>query len=315
MSTDRFIISGQLRLKTPMAARTGNEETDFRTNEREEPNLAPILEDGSTTAPIAEIDLDQDDQPFISGSSFKGMMRSLASLVDDGLGAEIIWRLFGDIPKAGRDTTDETAEATLGGSVEFRNAYVEKKNDTWRPAIRGRTAIHEGTRTAEEGQLRHDRVVAPDTVFKVQLYMDRVAQEDIATMLGLLALLDGESPESAIGAGNAQGDGRIEWLQAAVSVKKFGGAEATEWLTKNDTSSWEDYAKPIDIGPKSFTNLAVKRAHIPLTIEIDGHFLISADELKEENNETQQTTNAQACLLYTSPSPRDLSTSRMPSSA
>ena len=29
----------------------------------------------------------------------------------------------------------------------------------------------------------------------------------------------------------------------------------------------------------------------------------------------EQSTTAQGCLLYTSPSPRDLSTSRMPSSA
>ena len=36
---------------------------------------------------------------------------------------------------------------------------------------------------------------------------------------------------------------------------------------------------------------------------------------KTKQQTTKQTTNKQHCLLYTSPSPRDLSTSRMPSSA
>ena len=41
------------------------------------------------------------------------------------------------------------------------------------------------------------------------------------------------------------------------------------------------------------------------------------DENTTENHEldTPENENVDACLLYTSPSPRDLSTSRMPSSA
>ena len=39
------------------------------------------------------------------------------------------------------------------------------------------------------------------------------------------------------------------------------------------------------------------------------------EELERENEESQTTITAISCLLYTSPSPRDLSTSRMPSSA
>ena len=42
-------------------------------------------------------------------------------------------------------------------------------------------------------------------------------------------------------------------------------------------------------------------------------------DLQQSNDEMNETINQQnqdyACLLYTSPSPRDLSTSRMPSSA
>ena len=40
-----------------------------------------------------------------------------------------------------------------------------------------------------------------------------------------------------------------------------------------------------------------------------------SDELKENIVKKMQDSMAKSCLLYTSPSPRDLSTSRMPSSA
>ena len=41
----------------------------------------------------------------------------------------------------------------------------------------------------------------------------------------------------------------------------------------------------------------------------------SAQNIKEGNTAYVKVTQADGCLLYTSPSPRDLSTSRMPSSA
>ena len=53
------------------------------------------------------------------------------------------------------------------------------------------------------------------------------------------------------------------------------------------------------------------------------HFMVENIALEITNNQrfvipmsnAQLMVNGQACLLYTSPSPRDLSTSRMPSSA
>ena len=45
--------------------------------------------------------------------------------------------------------------------------------------------------------------------------------------------------------------------------------------------------------------------------------LIEGEKIKEigENLKGDEYIDAEGCLLYTSPSPRDLSTSRMPSSA
>ena len=48
---------------------------------------------------------------------------------------------------------------------------------------------------------------------------------------------------------------------------------------------------------------------LPITVDID-EGVIARDRLK-----ASKITPLQPCLLYTSPSPRDLSTSRMPSSA
>ena len=44
-------------------------------------------------------------------------------------------------------------------------------------------------------------------------------------------------------------------------------------------------------------------------------FTLVYDEQLKKDNKISKKINDRACLLYTSPSPRDLSTSRMPSSA
>ena len=57
----------------------------------------------------------------------------------------------------------------------------------------------------------------------------------------------------------------------------------------------------------------------PLAAELNGilNWIAELDEVNTDNVEplASVTGHALPCLLYTSPSPRDLSTSRMPSSA
>ena len=50
-----------------------------------------------------------------------------------------------------------------------------------------------------------------------------------------------------------------------------------------------------------------------IEVHVDSHFAVLASVNAVKERDEVQT--AWACLLYTSPSPRDLSTSRMPSSA
>ena len=42
---------------------------------------------------------------------------------------------------------------------------------------------------------------------------------------------------------------------------------------------------------------------------------LASPEVWQDQDKVKQLAQSKACLLYTSPSPRDLSTSRMPSSA
>ena len=72
------------------------------------------------------------------------------------------------------------------------------------------------------------------------------------------------------------------------------------------------------IGAKGLTDAVLKEVEIAL----DQHELIkiklpgnSKAEKTALLTQITESTGSEACLLYTSPSPRDLSTSRMPSSA
>ena len=61
--------------------------------------------------------------------------------------------------------------------------------------------------------------------------------------------------------------------------------------------------------------LAVMAFPVFLVEVITAYYLTDAALLMEAGNIDDITMYFEACLLYTSPSPRDLSTSRMPSSA
>ena len=68
-------------------------------------------------------------------------------------------------------------------------------------------------------------------------------------------------------------------------------------------------------------NELLKNVSIPKGIELESvdinkaKFLCSLPKSLGVNPENQKEITLNTCLLYTSPSPRDLSTSRMPSSA
>ena len=54
---------------------------------------------------------------------------------------------------------------------------------------------------------------------------------------------------------------------------------------------------------------------IPLPTKIERYTVLRSPHIDKKSREQFETRTHKSCLLYTSPSPRDLSTSRMPSSA
>ena len=78
-------------------------------------------------------------------------------------------------------------------------------------------------------------------------------------------------------------------------------------LTINDTLTWYDHIEELvkKASKKLYCLIQLKRAHVP-TSDLATYFCACIRSSLEY---------ACPCLLYTSPSPRDLSTSRMPSSA
>lgn len=290
MKMARYLVSGQIKVLSPLSLRTGSEEEQWRGTAAREPNAEPLLDDETTTAPISAVELDDRGQPFIPGSALKGLLRAVVSLVSGDIDIDLVLRLFGDMPQEGRDAIDPSAKATLGGVAEFGNCYIGTPDNEWRPAIRGRTALHEGSRTAEDGQLRHDRIVAPGTSFEVNIILDRANDTDVQILLGLLALLDGRTAESAVGSGTSQGDGRIMWIAGERPASRFGPEEAVTWLGDETGATWQEFAVPAALAPHQFGGIAVKRATVDLSIEISGHFLVSAQEffLNHEDREKRR---------------------------
>ena len=99
-----------------------------------------------------------------------------------------------------------------------------------------------------------------------------------------------------------------------------GGAAITEEFHPGFRNSVASYTVSL-LNPKVIKDLQLARHGLEIRSRPAANFLPCDDGpgllIKNTLEETQQEFRrlSEACLLYTSPSPRDLSTSRMPSSA
>jgi CRISPR/Cas system CSM-associated protein Csm3 (group 7 of RAMP superfamily) len=286
----RWIVRGDFVVVSPLSVHTGGPEeawpTEHPTTEINDP--VPYDEKQSATAPpILGIELDVNGFPLLPSSAVKGLLRGLASVASQSSGGDLSDRirfLFGELPT---EIGEGDQKSPTGGLIEFRTARMfDTKSVKTRPALRGKTELFEGTRTADDGQLRHDRVVAPGTRFRAEFVLTRATQEDVALLLGMLALMDGSSSQSALGSSVSQGDGRIRWDQPEVFV--FGKDEARAWLNKPVGETWENAAKEIEVEAITLTADDGVVVDIPLTIEIDGHFLVSAWGTYEAEGEDEE---------------------------
>ena len=277
MISARYIVDGQLTVLTPLSLGRGQEEEAWPDSAATlEPNATPRLEkDNSVPAPIAAIEMDHRGLPFLPGTAIKGLLRSRAATALDNCYEDKIEALLGGLPLKGRDAANVSADVAIGGMAEFHNALLPTGHiAAARPAIRGRTALHEGSRTAEDGQLQHDRIVAPATVFPVTIVLTGATDPDVALLLALMALIDGSGAASAMGAGTSQGDGRVKWTLG--TVRRFGQAEAERWIIGGPGVRWQDLATPVLISPTVFAPNIDLRIEMHFTLQIEGPFLVAA---------------------------------------
>ena len=109
----------------------------------------------------------------------------------------------------------------------------------------------------------------------------------------------GELAQSAL-AGNAGG---YEGLQDGATSREIAASKGiTDLEFKKD-----GFAKASNGQVRTEVNVSAEQATTTVVAEFEAGELSAANEVA--------LTSVEACLLYTSPSPRDLSTSRMPSSA
>lgn len=276
--SQRWIIRGILETRSPLSIRTGSEEVREHDDAKRwqarpgEANTPPV--DDRQIAPIQAIEADCNGNPYIPATAIKGLLRSLATqrIDDEALGAEIT-ALFGNMPSV---TEGSDAKQSTGGVAIFRNAYLIDKASMKPAAIRGRTAINRGTRTARDGFLRHDRAVPSDTQFKLEVVLDRASEDTVGVLLSLLQELDGSGRHSSLGSGSGQGDGRIAWVLEAAEARRFGHEQMADWLQKPIGTHWADLAVVVrpqvrDLGQANRS----PRVAFPLSLTVDGHFLVS----------------------------------------
>ncbi|NTT85946.1 RAMP superfamily CRISPR-associated protein [Tabrizicola fusiformis] len=313
MTPQRWIIKGKLKVISPLSIRTGFDETDPPAPQKREaasvePNAPPDALPEGQFAPVVGIEMDHEGRPYVPATALKGLLRARAAASLSVTEKEALFRLLGDQPEPGRDTNDTAASIGFGGHAEFRNSMLNHDpNNGYRPAIRGRTALHEGSLTAEDGQLRQDRIVAPGATFSVKVVFCRATEAEVALFLGLLALIDGNDASSALGSGTSQGDGRVEWL--ADDIWRFGQAEAKEWQFRGANKTWEDFATKAKVVPVKVTRLPDQRVTLLFTLAIEGHFLVGAAEVVK-NAEGTSVLRKRPLRLHG----RDDTTARLPGS-
>jgi CRISPR/Cas system CSM-associated protein Csm3 (group 7 of RAMP superfamily) len=251
LPNDRWHVTGTITTLAPLSIRTGEEE------ERQ----------GHEGA-IQGIEKDHEGKPFIPGSALKGLIRRTAAMRE--CDADVTKALLGDMP---RDLADNGIMIATGGAAEFRNSFAPN----WSGKIphRGRTAIDRGSGTADDGMLRTEEFVPPDTRFNLDILIDRADEAAVALLIGLLSAIDGTDPSSSLGSG----DGRVKI--EGLSVKHWGKDEVQKWL--KDGGDWRCFGKV-----KQFTAVAPallgQSRSFPITLQIAGHFLVGEHQAKKQKD-------------------------------
>ena len=142
----------------------------------------------------------------------------------------------------------------------------------------------------------------------LEIDQDRINQFADATLDHQFIHIDSEKATPLFGSTIAHG---------FLSLSLTAGLPAPQVAPENMTMAFNygldrvRFLTPVNVGSKVRT----KAKLLSVDDKGDGRYLVKNEVTMEIEGQEKPAFIAEACLLYTSPSPRDLSTSRMPSSA
>jgi CRISPR/Cas system CSM-associated protein Csm3 (group 7 of RAMP superfamily) len=249
-------LSGRITLRTPLHLGSGRDEAitlPDRPGRDAAPAAAPAAAgdtEAHTDRHVAAVARDHRGHPCIPASSFKGALAALARRA--GLPQDLQARLFGaeEGDLGGVQAAGAAAASTRAGLVEFVTLYADPTSlppDSPLPDFATEGHPHVAhlphvSRNRHSGAAEHQRlylqsVLPPGVQFQFECTARGagLTEDDITTLLGLLALAGDDASPLRLGAGQAADQGRIGW--SAAQVQRIDGAAALWTLLAGPASA------------------------------------------------------------------------------
>lgn len=172
--------------------------------------------------------VDGDGRPYLPGASLRGFLRAAGERCGDPARQR---KLFGHVDgAAGRAGAVRIFDAPLTAPPDSRpeQGFWDPRRST---TVRAHVSLDPVTGTAKDNLLFRREVVPPGGMFRVELEAENLDEEDLATLLGLLAAWDG-GPASVLGKGAGHGQGRVAFELDRVEVLDRASFET--WLSGDE---------------------------------------------------------------------------------
>lgn len=257
---DRWRITARLQLVTPLSLQSGERE----------PRAARGDDDREGT--VARVARDVRDDPYIPGSSLKGVLRNWAARAFEHQ-HDLVIDVFGDRPQ--KKEPDDDEQQGKGGIAEFEDAFLLEGGVELVEV--GSTAIDDATGTAAHRFLRSEERVPTGATFGITIGGDGLSEEHVRLLLCALdAFGDGEI---TLGGGTRTGLGRAR--ADAVDVRRLTAAQVGRMLAARDPGQSQDWfgedtiIEPDDLPALHGQAVSDADVWVTLTLVFDGGFLVA----------------------------------------
>lgn len=258
-----------LVVNTPLHIGSGEDEASANavSGEEKAPSVQSVLRDCA-------------DNPYIPGSTLKGVLRRALENEEIGFGTKTV-------------TSGESARS---GRILFMPAFL--KNTEHEGQSQSSDCIFEETGIAkdpdtgvvENAKLFQRQMVRPGTVFALRLKVlknDTAAQDTVARCLAILSREEGQS----LGKSTRQGTGRVHAVRSTLSIED-------EHVNPSDVEAWKAKISAAAAETKHDTS-----DRITLRLTCDGPFLIH-DPSRYRTAGDKETPALQALLDFDGQGPR-----------